>query len=83
MIAQARAEEQQNRTTGRAAAGSPANPQDETYWAYMQRQLNERTEKLNIVGDSMQNLQNNSSSWATDVSKYVEKQKRGFVMGGK
>jgi syntaxin-binding protein 5 len=43
--------------------------------------MNERTERLNIVGDSMDNLSQNSSAWANDVNKFVGKQKRGLVMG--
>jgi syntaxin-binding protein 5 len=33
------------------------------------------------MGDSMDSLQQNSAGWAADVNKYVEKQKRGMVMG--
>jgi syntaxin-binding protein 5 len=31
--------------------------------------------------DNMNNLSANSAGWADDVSKFVGKQKRGFVMG--
>ncbi|KAH7055505.1 lethal giant larvae like, C-terminal-domain-containing protein [Macrophomina phaseolina] len=62
-----------------AAAGDAGN--DEGYWAYLQRQMNERTEKLNIMGDNMERLQDNSAGFASDVQKFVAKQKRGFVMG--
>ncbi|KJZ77148.1 hypothetical protein HIM_03469 [Hirsutella minnesotensis 3608] len=44
--------------------------------------LNERTEKLNIMGDGMDNLQQQSQGWADDVNKYMGKQKRNMVMGG-
>ncbi|KAF2459377.1 lethal giant larvae like, C-terminal-domain-containing protein [Lineolata rhizophorae] len=81
MIAQARAEEQQRRAAARAGGSSSSAPQDEGYWASMQRAINERTEKLGIVGDNMDRLQENSNSWADDVNKFVNKQKRGFVMG--
>ena len=47
----------------------------------MQRQINERTEKLSIVNDGMQSLHDNSQGWADDVSKYVAKQKRNLVLG--
>ena len=56
--------------------------QDEGYWAYMQRQINERTEKLGIMGDSMDKLETNSAGWAEDVGKFVNRQKRNLVMGG-
>lgn len=82
---QTRAEEQQRRTAGRPAASSSsaAGGQDEGYWAYMQRQVQERTERLGIMGDSMDKLEENSSGWANDVSKYVNQQKRKVILGGK
>ncbi|KAI9685453.1 MAG: hypothetical protein M1822_004584 [Bathelium mastoideum] len=95
MVLQARADEQQRRAAARGgassssafaaeaagAAGTAAGQQDEGYWAYMQRQINERTEKLGIMGDSMDKLETNSAGWAEDVSKFVNRQKRNLVMG--
>ncbi|KAF2084580.1 hypothetical protein K490DRAFT_59546 [Saccharata proteae CBS 121410] len=96
MIAQMRADEQQMRDAKRAAQSAQAGggassssaaalagqaEQDEGYWAYMQRQINERTEKLNIMGDNMDRLENNSKGWSEDVTKFVAKQKRGLVLG--
>ncbi|KAF2177934.1 hypothetical protein K469DRAFT_676653 [Zopfia rhizophila CBS 207.26] len=82
MLAQTRADEAQARQVARAGQSSSADGgQDEGYWAYMQRQLNERTEKLGIMGDNMDNLQKNSAGWADDVNKFVQKQKRGMVLG--
>ena len=49
----------------------------------MQRQVQERTERLNLVGDSMDKLEENSMSWTDDVSKYVGKQKKKAVLGCK
>ena len=85
MIEQMRAEEQQRRIAGRPAPSAPsaASGQDEGYWAYMQRQVQERTERLGIMGDSMDKLEENSSGWANDVSKYVNQQKRKVILGGK
>ncbi|KAI9703965.1 MAG: hypothetical protein M1820_005747 [Bogoriella megaspora] len=91
MIAQARADERQRRAADRAGAeaggsvgsssAAAAGQQDEGYWAYMQRQLNERTEKLGIMGDSMEKLETNSAGWADDVGKFVNRQKRNLVLG--
>ena len=83
MVEQMRSEEQQRRAAGRSAdtAGPSSNSQDEGYWAYMQRQVQERTEKLNIMGDSMDRLEEHSSNWADDVGKFVSQQKRKAVMG--
>lgn len=52
----------------------------ESWGDYMARQLNERTEKLNLVGDSLNKIQESSQSWANDVSKFVKKQKRGMML---
>lgn len=86
MVAQARADEQQRRAQGRATGQAPASSsaaqQDEGYWAYMQRQINERTQNLGIMGDNMDRLESNSAGWADDVSKFVSKQKKNLVMGG-
>ncbi|KAF2144568.1 uncharacterized protein K452DRAFT_266511 [Aplosporella prunicola CBS 121167] len=89
MLDQQRSEERQRYDAERAAknpagqgqAGSSSGEQDEGYWAYLQRQMNERTERLGIMDDNMERLENNSAGWANDVQKFVQKQKRGFVMG--
>jgi len=41
----------------------------------------ERTERLNLTGDSMDRLAESSSNWANDVNKYVKDQKKKAVMG--
>lgn len=61
---------------------SAAGGNDEGYWSYMQRQVQERTERLGIMGDSMDRLEENSSNWANDVSKFVSNQKKKAVFGG-
>lgn len=93
MLAQLRSEaEQERRANARAShpTGSSSTypsyptsppPTNEGWGAWASRQFNERTEKLGQVGDSMDNLQQNSAGWANDVNKFVAKQKRGFVMG--
>ena len=83
MIEQRRAEEEQQRAMRRSAtAGSSSvEKEDEGYWAYMQRQMQERTQNLNIMGDSMDKVEESSSNWADDVNKFVSKQKKKAVMG--
>ncbi|KUI56373.1 hypothetical protein VP1G_03757 [Cytospora mali] len=54
----------------------------EGWGEYLQRQLNERTERLNLMGDNMENLNDNSQGWADDVNKFIGKQKRNVVLGG-
>ena len=78
MLAAAAAEERaaRNDAGGAAGSGSP-----ETWGGYLTRQLNERTEKLNIMGDTMDNLQDQSQGWADDVGKFMSRQKRNMVMG--
>lgn len=87
MIEQMRSDEQQRRTAerspGAAVAESSSSGKDEGYWAYMQRQMQERTERLNIMGDSMDKLEEQSSKWSDDVGKFVSQQKKKAVMGCK
>ena len=85
MLEQMRSEDRQRQEAARSGAGpsfSAIDKQDEGYWAYMQRQVQERTERLNVMGDSMERLEESSAGWADDVSKYVRNQKRKAVMGG-
>ena len=94
IIQRSRVEEQQRRQDAhRATAGSTSTAtgdqsqqggggDEEGYWAYMQRQINERTEKLGIAGDSMGHLQEQSAGWAKDINQYVKQQKRKAVLGG-
>jgi hypothetical protein len=49
----------------------------------MQRQIQERTERLGMTSDSMNKLEDSSSGFAEDVSKFVKNQKRKAVLGGK
>lgn len=85
MIEQRRAEEEQQRAMKRSATAGSSSPEkeEEGYWAYMQRQMQERTQNLNIMGDSMNRVEENSSNWADDVNKFVNKQKKKAVMGCK
>ncbi|KAM0717028.1 hypothetical protein Q7P37_006880 [Cladosporium fusiforme] len=85
MLAQAKAEDTQRRSAARAGGSSSAaalgNEQDQGYWAYMQKQLAERTEKLSVVNDGMDNLEQSTSNWLGDVNKFVNKQKKNAVTG--
>ncbi|KAF7544994.1 hypothetical protein G7Z17_g9525 [Cylindrodendrum hubeiense] len=78
MMAAAAAEQRAARGGESAAAGSS----QEGWGDYLSRQLNERTEKLNLMGDNMDNLQEQSAGWANDVNKFIGKQKRNVVLGG-
>lgn len=81
MLAAAAAEQRAARGGAGGVQAGPSNNSQEGWGDYLTRQLNERTEKLNIMGDSMDNLQNSSQGWADDVGKFVNKQKRNMVMG--
>ena len=48
----------------------------------MQRQVQERTQNLNIMGDTMDNLEDNSAKWGDDVNKFVGNTKKKVLMGG-
>lgn len=81
MRAQQDAEFQRQREAARTGRPPPPDPQQEGYWAYMQRQIQERTENLGLATDSMDRTAEASSSWSDDVSKFVAKQKRQAALG--
>jgi syntaxin-binding protein 5 len=83
MIEQTRLDSQAARQAGMSAGGAAgaAGGSDEGYWAYMQRQIAERTEKLGSLSDNVGKLEDASSSWAEEASKYVKKTKQNLVMG--
>lgn len=85
MLEQMRAEERERRALSRQAASSSSSSgrEDEGYWAYMQRQVQERTQNLGFADNSMDKLEENSSNFADDVNKFVSKQKKKAVMGRK
>ena len=90
MIEQMRADEDtQRRATRQGTSNSsgssrpPPGGQEEGYWAYMQRQVQERTENLGLAGDNMDKLEDNSKGWSDDVGKFVSSQKKKAVMGCK
>jgi hypothetical protein len=81
MLAAAAEEDRLARMSGAGPSRAPGTRSTEGWGEYMTRQLNERTEKLNIMGDSMDKVQENSAGWADDVNKFVSKQKRNMVLG--
>lgn len=86
MVEQMRLDEDERRKAlreGRAAPTAQPQGSQEGYWSYMSRQMQERTERLGIAGDTMDRLEENSSNFADDVGKYVQNQKRKAVFGGK
>ncbi|KAK1979652.1 lethal giant larvae like, C-terminal-domain-containing protein [Colletotrichum cereale] len=83
MVAAAAAEARAARAGGQPGpSNASAGGSNEGWGDYLTRQLNERTEKLNIMSDNMDHLQNQSQGWADDVGKYINKQKRNVVLGG-
>lgn len=85
MMEAAASEQRAARSGGAGAAGAASGAAaggQEGWGAYLTRQLNERTEKLNIMGDGMDNLQQQSQGWADDANKFMSRQKRNIVMGG-
>ncbi|KAJ5287989.1 hypothetical protein N7478_003675 [Penicillium angulare] len=85
MVEQMRLTEEQERKEireGRAPAPSQGGSQ-EGWGSYMSRQVQERTERLGVAGDTMDRLEENSSNFASDVGKYVNNQKKKAIFGGK
>ncbi|GAW26143.1 putative snare-dependent exocytosis protein [Rosellinia necatrix] len=63
------------------ARAGPSNASQEGWGDYLTRQLNERTEKLNIMNDSLDNVASSSQKWSEDASKFVSSQKRKMLLG--
>jgi hypothetical protein len=82
MLAAAAEEDRLARMQGAGPSRAAGTQSSEGWGEFMTRQLNERTEKLNIMGDSMDKVQENSAGWVDDVNKFVSKQKRNMVLGG-
>ncbi|RYP10368.1 hypothetical protein DL764_000702 [Monosporascus ibericus] len=62
--------------------GDGGGGREEEGWGdYLTRQLNERTEKLNIMSDSMDSVAENSQKWADSAGKFVQQQKRKMLFG--
>lgn len=85
MVEQMKQDEQERRQALREGRAPPLQgpSNEEGYWSSMTRGIQERTERLGIAGDTMDRLEENSSSFASDVGKYVQNQKRKAVFGGK
>ncbi|KAF2433713.1 hypothetical protein EJ08DRAFT_694198 [Tothia fuscella] len=82
MMDQARSDQVQAKQQARAGGGpAAAQGQQEGYWDYMQRQMAERTEKLNLMGDSVDKLGEASAGWADAAGKFVQQQKKNMIMG--
>lgn len=81
MRAQQDAEFQRQREAAKTGRQAAPDPSQESYWQYMQRQIQERTENLGLASDSMDRTAEASSTWSDDVSKFVAKQKRQAVTG--
>ncbi|KAL2176659.1 lethal giant larvae like, C-terminal-domain-containing protein [Thermothelomyces heterothallicus CBS 202.75] len=69
-------------SAGTGAGGARAGASQEGWGEYLSRQLNERAEKLTIVDDAVNRLQESSQGWAEGVNNFVKKQKRDLLIGG-
>ena len=47
----------------------------------MTKQITERTNNINIIGNSMDRLEETSAGWADSVNKLVADQKKSLAMG--
>ena len=88
MIEQMRLEEQEMRQNAREErrqqhAQASQNNQGRYYWDDLQHNMQERTERLGITGESMNRLEENSSNFVDDVNKFISTQKRKATLGSK
>ncbi|KAJ5727547.1 hypothetical protein N7493_005367 [Penicillium malachiteum] len=82
MVEQMKLEEEEQRKALREGRAAPQPQGSQEGWgAYMSRQVQERTERLGLVGDTMDRLEENSSNFASDVGKYVNSQKKKAIFG--
>ncbi|KAI1869788.1 uncharacterized protein JN550_005769 [Neoarthrinium moseri] len=81
MIA-ATAAEKRAAASGQLSPGYPRTQEAEGWGDYLTRSLNERTQKLNLMGDSMDSAAEASQRWAEDASKWAGQQKRKMILGG-
>lgn len=61
--------------------GAGAGTSQEGWGDYLTRQLNERTEKLNLMNDSVEGAADASQNWADEANKFFKKQKRNLLWG--
>lgn len=86
MLAQARNDEAARRSEALSSRTASAETRaaaqsSETWAAYMQRQVTERTQNISLMGDRMESLETNSAGWADDVNQFVSRQKKNLIMG--
>ncbi|KAL4956818.1 lethal giant larvae like, C-terminal-domain-containing protein [Aspergillus filifer] len=86
MVEQMRLEEAERRQAAREGRMQPQGPSrtntnEEGYFAYMQRQMQERTQNLSFASDNIDRLEESSSGFAKDVNKYVQNQKKKALLG--
>ncbi|CAJ2508855.1 Uu.00g138810.m01.CDS01 [Anthostomella pinea] len=80
MMAATTAMERDARGGGPSSPGGAAGSQ-EGWGDYLTRQLNERTEKLNMMNDNMDSVATSSQKWAEDAAKFANRQKRNMILG--
>jgi syntaxin-binding protein 5 len=68
--------------SGAAGKVGPQVREAEGWGEYLTRSLNERTEKLNLMGDAMDNAADASQKWADGASKWAGQQKKKMILGG-
>lgn len=83
MIEQQRTDARSAQQTTNQSNTSTAQQQNDGYWAAMQKQITTRTNNINLIGDSMDRLEETSANWVNSASKFVEDQKKKAVLGSK
>lgn len=72
---------ERNLRAGPSSPGYSSSGSQEGWGDYLTRQLNERTERLNIVNDGLESVADSSQKWAEDAGKFVNRQKRNLILG--
>jgi len=82
MLEATAAEQRAARQGGGASSSAAGGGAQEGWGQYFSRQLAERTDKLNIVDDTMDSLTKGSQGLADEMSKFVKQQKKNMLLGG-
>ena len=59
----------------------PTDPSQESWGAYLNRQVAERAEQIGSMELGIDKLQENSAGWAEETSKWAGRQKRNLLFG--
>jgi len=76
------AQQRQQASSSSAASGSSNTAGGGGVFANMSKNLQQRTEALNLWSDNMEKLEESSANFAEAASNFVKQQKKKALLGG-